>query len=73
MPITDREIWTVANLYVMVLGRDARARAQERAAALEVEGDAEGQAIWVLVDRAIEEMQWLGFLHSPSWKTSHNG
>ena len=56
MPISDREIWTVANLLIKRYGSDAKLEAGTRADALLAEGDLEGQAVWLRICRAIDEL-----------------
>jgi len=42
MPVSDREIWTAANLIIKRLGAEARREAVERAGDMLVRGNAEG-------------------------------
>jgi hypothetical protein len=57
MPVSDREIWTAANLIIKRLGTEARREAVERAGAMLVRGDAEGHVVWLRIYRAIIELQ----------------
>jgi hypothetical protein len=43
MPVSDREIWTAADLMIKRLGAEARREAVQRAGDMLVRGDAEGQ------------------------------
>ena len=52
--IFDREIWQAAGAMVKRFGDDAVTEAELRAAALLVEGDAEGYAIWRRIIEAVE-------------------
>ena len=52
--ISDREIWQAAGAMVKRFGDDAVTEAEFRAAALLVEGDAEGYAIWRRIIEAVE-------------------
>lgn len=57
MPVSDREIWTAANLIIKRLGAEARREAVERAGDMLVRGDAEGHVVWLRIYRAIIELQ----------------
>jgi hypothetical protein len=53
MPVSDREIWTAANLIIKRLGAEARREAVERAGDMLVRGDAEAHVVWLRIYRAI--------------------
>ena len=57
MPVSDREIWTAANLIIKRLGTEARREAVERAGDMLVRGDAKGHVVWLRIYRAIIELQ----------------
>jgi hypothetical protein len=55
--ISDREIWTAANLIVKRYGADAKIEAARRADLMLERGDREGQLIWQPIKRAIEALR----------------
>ena len=57
MPVSDREMWTAADLIIKRLGTEARREAVERAGDMLVRGDAEGHVVWLRIYRAIIEIQ----------------
>jgi hypothetical protein len=57
MPITDRDIWTSANMLIKRYGADAKLRAGMRADVFLDKGDLDGQAVWLRIIRAIDELQ----------------
>ena len=57
MPISDREIWTAANLIVKRYGADAEIEAARRADAMLDRGVPEGQRVWLRIKSAIEALQ----------------
>ncbi len=56
MPVSDREIWTAANLIIKRLGAEARREAVERAGDMLVRSDAEGHVVWLRIYRVIIEL-----------------
>ena len=57
MPVSDREIWTAANLIIKRLGAEARREAIRRAGDMLVRGDAEDHVVWLRIYRAIVVLQ----------------
>jgi hypothetical protein len=57
MPLTDWELWSVANLVIEQHGDDARAHALARRWSLEAEGDSGGVATWSSILARIGELQ----------------
>jgi hypothetical protein len=55
--ISDREVWTAANLVVKRYGADAGIEAARRADLMLDRGDREGQLVWQRIRRAIEALQ----------------
>ncbi len=57
MPISDREVWTAANLLIERHGADAEIEAARRADLMLDRGDIDGQLVWLRIKRAIETLQ----------------
>jgi hypothetical protein len=55
--ISDRDIYTAANILVKRYGEDAATQAAMRADVLGAENDIEGQREWMRIIKAIEELQ----------------
>src|SRR5262245_62019100 len=55
--ISERDIWTAANMLVKRYGADAKLEAGKRADELLADGDMEGQRVWLRIIRAVEELQ----------------
>lgn len=55
--ISDREVWTAANLIVKRHGADAAIEAARRADQMLDRGDRGGQLLWQRIGRAIEALQ----------------
>ena len=52
--VSDRDIDMVARALVRMFGKDAPARAAERAAEYPEDGDGEGHAFWKRIEKATE-------------------
>lgn len=55
--ISDRGMWTAANLIVKHYGADAEIEAAHRAHLMLERGDREGQLVWQRIKRAIEALR----------------
>jgi len=55
--ISDREIWTAANLIVKRHDADPAIKAARRADLMLERGDIDGQLLWKRIERAIEALQ----------------
>ena len=53
----DVDVWRAAKLFIDRHGKTASVEAAVRAERLAAEGDLEGQAVWVRISKAIEELQ----------------
>ena len=58
--LPDIEIYRTANVLVSLYGDDALTIAQERVGALACRGDTEGVAVWLRIERAVEELRQVG-------------
>jgi hypothetical protein len=57
MPISDRAVWTAANLIVKRYGAGAVIEAARMIDRMLDRGDREGQLVWQRIKRAIEALQ----------------
>ena len=55
--ISDRDIYTAANLLVKRYGKDAATQAAMRADVLGTENDTEGQREWIRISEAVKTLQ----------------
>lgn len=55
--LSDRDIWTSANLMIKRYREDAAAEAAKRAEELSSEGDVDGQQAWLRIAKAIAWLQ----------------
>jgi hypothetical protein len=55
--ISDRDIYTAANILVKRYGEDAATQAVMRADVLGAENDTEGQRQWIRIMEAIKQLQ----------------
>ena len=55
--LRERDIYSSANVMIRRLGEDASNEAAKRADELLETGDLDGQAVWLRIIKAIEELQ----------------
>lgn len=57
MPISNREVWTAANLIIKRHGADAEIEVARRADQMLDRGDIDGQLVWRRIRQAIVELR----------------
>ncbi len=54
--ISERDIWSAANILIDKYGEDAELRAAQRAHQLSDRGDLDGQRIWLRIVEAVRQL-----------------